>query len=53
MFNIDEIFEIAEQIERNGVIFYTRAAEKFSEYTKKSVFLNLADMERKHEKRIS
>ncbi|HBJ81942.1 ferritin family protein [Pseudothermotoga sp.] len=52
MFNIDEIFEIAEQIERNGVIFYTRAAEKFSEYTKKSVFLNLADMERKHEKRF-
>ncbi len=26
-FNADEIFEIAEQIERNGAAFYRRAAE--------------------------
>lgn len=52
MFNIDEIFEIAEQIERNGVTFYTKAAEKFPEYTKKSLFLKLAEMEKEHEKRF-
>ncbi|MEJ5228548.1 MAG: ferritin family protein [Pseudothermotoga sp.] len=52
MFNIDEIFEIAEQIERNGVTFYTKAAEKFPEYTKKSLFLKLAEMEREHEKKF-
>ncbi len=52
MFNIDEIFEIAEQIERNGVQFYSKAAEKFPEYSKKSILLNLAEMERNHEKRF-
>lgn len=52
MFNIDEVFEIAEQIERNGASFYTKAAEKFVEYSKKSIFLKLADMEKEHEKRF-
>lgn len=52
MFNIDEVFEIAEQIERNGVNFYTKAAEKFPEYSKKAIFLKLADMEKEHEKRF-
>lgn len=52
MFNIDEIFEMAEQIERNGVVFYTKAAEMFPEYTKKSIFLKLAEMEKEHEKRF-
>ncbi len=52
MFNIDEIFEIAEQIERNGVKFYTKAAEKFVEYSKKSMLLKLADMEKEHENRF-
>jgi rubrerythrin len=27
-FNIDEVFEIAEQIERNGARFYRKAAKK-------------------------
>lgn len=52
MFNIDEVFEIAEQIEKNGAVFYTKAAERFSDYSKKSVFLKLADMEKEHEKRF-
>ncbi|MGB9819979.1 MAG: ferritin family protein [Pseudothermotoga sp.] len=52
MFNIDEVFEIAEQIERNGANFYTKAAERFPEYSKKSIFLKLADMEKEHEKRF-
>lgn len=52
MFNIDEVFEMAEQIERNGVVFYNKAAEMFPEYTKKSVFLKLAEMEKEHEKRF-
>ena len=30
-FNAFEIFEIAEQIERNGTDFYIRAAELFEE----------------------
>ncbi|WP_031502365.1 ferritin family protein [Pseudothermotoga hypogea] len=52
MFNIDEIFEMAEQIERNGVVFYNKAAEMFPEYTKKNIFLKLAEMEKEHEKRF-
>ncbi|MFN4190784.1 MAG: ferritin-like domain-containing protein [Pseudothermotoga sp.] len=52
MFNIDEVFEIAEQIERNGSTFYTKAAEKFPEYSKKAIFMKLADMEKEHEKRF-
>jgi rubrerythrin len=52
MFNIDEVFEMAEQIERNGVAFYNKAAEMFPEYTKKSIFLKLAEMEKEHEKRF-
>ncbi|WP_448517643.1 ferritin-like domain-containing protein [Pseudothermotoga sp.] len=43
---------MAEQIERNGVAFYNKAAEMFPEYTKKSIFLKLAEMEREHEKRF-
>jgi len=52
MFNIDEVFEMAEQIERNGVAFYNKAAEMFPEYTKKNIFLKLAEMEKEHEKRF-
>ncbi|MCS7174806.1 rubrerythrin [Pseudothermotoga sp.] len=52
LFNIDEIFEMAEQIERNGVTFYNKAAELFPEYTKKSIFLKLAEMEKEHERRF-
>ncbi len=45
-FNADEVFEMAEQIERNGAKFYRSAAEKFPD--ERQVFLDLAAMEDKH-----
>ena len=47
-FNADEVFEMAEQIERNGAKFYRAAAEKFSSV--KQMLLDLASMEDEHEK---
>ncbi|MBF0100635.1 MAG: ferritin family protein [Desulfobacterales bacterium] len=49
-FNADEIFEMAEQIERNGAIFYRSAAEKINESSQKKLLLDLAAMEDDHEK---
>ena len=47
-FNTEEVFEMAEQIERNGARFYRTAAEKFPEVNQ--LLLELAAMEDKHEK---
>lgn len=47
-FNADEVFEMAEQIERNGGKFYRAAAKKFPAL--RELLLNLADMEDQHEK---
>ncbi len=47
-FSADEIFEMAEQIERNGAKFYRATAEKFSAV--RQVLLDLAAMEDEHEK---
>jgi rubrerythrin len=47
-FNADEVFEMAEQIERNGAKFYRAAAGKFSSV--RQVLLDLASMEDEHEK---
>jgi rubrerythrin len=47
-FNADEVFEMAEQIERNGAKFYRAAAEKFPAV--QQVLLGLAAMEDEHEK---
>ena len=47
-FNADEIFEIAQQIERNGAKFYRRAAQGFKEKRLKDLILELAAMEDKH-----
>ena len=47
-FNADEVFEMAEQIERNGAKFYCAAAEKFPEVNQ--LLLELAAMGEKHEK---
>jgi rubrerythrin len=44
--NADEIFEIAEQIERNGAKFYRAAAKKFSAL--RQVLLDLAAQEDEH-----
>ena len=49
-FNADEIFEMAEQIERNGAKFYRRAAEAATAPKDRQVLLNLAAMEDDHEK---
>jgi len=45
-FNADEVFEMAEQIERNGGKFYRAAAEKFPAVS--TVLLSLAAMEDEH-----
>jgi rubrerythrin len=47
-FDADEVFEMAEQIERNGARFYRTAAKKFPEVSQ--LLLELAAMEDKHEK---
>lgn len=47
-FNADEVFEMAEQIERNGAKFYRTAAKKFPDLA--AVLLDLARMEDEHEK---
>ena len=49
-FNADEVFEIAEQIERNGAKFYRKAAENITDVNKKKLLINLAEMEDEHEK---
>jgi len=47
-FNADEIFEMAEQIERNGAKFYREAAEKTSDREMVNFLLDLAAMEEGH-----
>ncbi len=49
-FNFDEVFEMAEQIERDGARFYRNAAGKFSDLTARDKLLELAAMEDEHEK---
>ena len=48
-FNADEIFEIAEQIERNGAKFYRAGAENIIDANKKKLLIELAEMEDEHE----
>jgi rubrerythrin len=48
-FNADEVFEIAEQIERNGAKFYRKAAENITNEDKKKFLTHLAEMEDQHE----
>ncbi|MCI0499103.1 MAG: ferritin family protein [Planctomycetales bacterium] len=48
-FNADEIFEMAEEIERNGAAFYREAAGKASGASVKKMLLELAAMEDGHE----
>ena len=49
VFNADEIFAMAEQIERNGAKFYRKAAEGAAGETGKDMLLGLAVMEDEHE----
>jgi len=48
-FNAFDVFEIAEQIERNGTEFYIRAAELFDDPDICQMFLRLAEWEKEHE----
>ena len=50
VFNADEIFEMAEQIERNGARFYRQAADGQLEPVQREMLLELAAMEDAHEK---
>jgi rubrerythrin len=49
-FNADEIFEMAEQIERNGAKFYTKAADGSGGAQSRELLLDLAAMETVHVK---
>ncbi len=49
-FNADEIFEMAEQIERNGAKFYRKAAEGRENTHAHQLLLDLASMEVEHER---
>ena len=47
-FNADEIFEMAEEIERQGAKFYSEASAKASDSNIKQFFHELSTMEAKH-----
>jgi rubrerythrin len=49
-FNVDEIFEMAEEIERNAAKFYREAAEINADKSVRQMFLDLSAMENGHEK---
>ena len=49
-FNVDEIFEMAEHIERNGARFYRSAVEIVDNPHGKELLAGLAAMEDEHEK---
>jgi rubrerythrin len=49
-FNAKDIFEMAKQIERNGVKFYQTAAASISGEKEKQMLLMLSKMEEQHEK---
>ena len=49
-FNADDIFEMAEQLERNGATFYRTAADSVDNQNAKTFLLKLAAMEEDHEK---
>lgn len=49
-YSVDEVFEIAEQIERNGAAFYRRAAEQTDSEDARALFASLAEQEDGHER---
>lgn len=49
-FNVDEIFVMAIQIERNGARFYRKIAEASPKGDVRNLFLEFAEMEEAHEK---
>ena len=52
--NAFEVFEIAERIERNGAMFYRKAAEIFFDNADiRKILLEIAEMEDEHERTFS
>lgn len=49
-FTADEMFEVADRIEKNGVRFYRRLAEVCSQPEQRDVLLKLASMEEEHQR---
>ena len=49
-FNADEVFEIAEEMERNGAKFYVKLYKNTSNEDLKNILQNLIAMEKDHEK---
>lgn len=49
-FNADEVFEMAEEIERNAARFYREAAHNAADESVRKMLLSLADMEDGHQK---
>jgi rubrerythrin len=47
-FNADEIFAVAEEIERNGAVFYRDAAKKTNDAAARKLLGDLAAMEDEH-----
>jgi len=47
-FTADDVFEMAEQLERNGAKFYRTAAENVADPSAKDLLLGLATMEDEH-----
>ena len=47
-FNVCEILQIAEQIERKGAVFYRNVVKNFDDPGTHKVLLELADREEKH-----
>ncbi|MBR9985587.1 MAG: ferritin family protein [Desulfosarcina sp.] len=52
-YNADDVFEMAEQIERNGAVFYRKAAADVQDPDAKNFLSDLAAMEDSHEKTFS
>ena len=48
-FSPGEVLEMAQQIERDGALFYRRAAENLTDRTMRQFLLRLAEMEDDHE----
>lgn len=49
-FNADDIFEVAQQLERNGAQFYRNASASVKDSTARELLWHLAGMEDEHEK---
>jgi len=52
-FTADNVFEMAEQIEKNGAAFYRQAANDINDPEAKNFLLDLAAMEDNHEQTFS